>query len=515
MRLLRVLVGVLLLLIAVPTLLLGTAAWYATQHRGADGVFHAGLQQVHQPGYALVVPDVDALLRRDAPFSRAGRTTLTITASGDRQLFVGLAAPADVVAVLGSAGYTRLDQVRLGMGPLEVVSTAVGGGAEPPAVLPPMQPIWLAAGTGRLSLDPSSWRGRVVALVVTSADGRQVGDVRLAAALNPHWLNPTAWGLLGIGSILLLLGIAALAWPIRPQPSVYVLGLASADGPAPDAARAAGEAAARGPQAVLIHQRSPADPAGGGPASALVGTPLSGSADDVRATTGSAGDSVAVEGSAAATRDAEQAAQPRGEHTPDPAERVPGSGQAAHGSGQAAPGDVADGTYPESFGDRSRLVVPPRLRVRALDAVPANLPYAGRRPPEGYANSDGAVPDLPAVDAPDRPSGYTSRITTAPPEATRTGTSASGAGRIETAPGTSRIETAASGAGVREVPDASAGSLAAQPGERGTSRPPSWPVDDRVRVTARAITVAAEDALEVPTAEYPSVAAPVRLTLRR
>lgn len=222
MRVLRVLVGVLLLMIAVPTLLVGAGAWYAMQHRDSNGDFRASLQTMARPGFAVVVPDLDALLRRDAPFTRAGRTGLTVSAHGNRQLFLGLAAPADVASVLGAAGYTRIDQVRLGRGPLSVRSTALPGTGRP-VVPPPMQAIWERAGTNELSLDPSMWRGESVALVVAAADGEPLGDLTIVATLDPLWLNSTTWGLLILGPVLLLLGFAVLAWPTRPRPVLYVL----------------------------------------------------------------------------------------------------------------------------------------------------------------------------------------------------------------------------------------------------------------------------------------------------
>ncbi|MBB5870122.1 hypothetical protein F4553_003501 [Allocatelliglobosispora scoriae] len=222
MRVLRVLVGVLLLLIAVPTLILGAGGWYAMEHRDSEGEFRASLQAIASPGYAVVVPDLDALLRRDAPFVRAGRTRLTVSAPGDRQLFVGVAAPADVAEVLGGAGYTRIDQVRLGRGPLELHATALAGTGRPQAPVS-MQGIWKSAGSNMLRLDPASWRGKIVALVVTAADGEPLGDITLVAALDPKWLGSATWGLLVVGPLLLLLGFAVLAWPPRARPVLYVL----------------------------------------------------------------------------------------------------------------------------------------------------------------------------------------------------------------------------------------------------------------------------------------------------
>jgi len=80
MRVLRVLLGVVAILVALPLLLGGVVLWAAMQHRADDGSFTAPLAPVHAAGYAVVVPDVDALLRREAPFVRGGQTTLRFTA---------------------------------------------------------------------------------------------------------------------------------------------------------------------------------------------------------------------------------------------------------------------------------------------------------------------------------------------------------------------------------------------------------------------------------------------------
>src|SRR2546430_3207017 len=92
MRLVRLVLGTLLVLVALPMVLAGTALWVAMQHRDADGRFSAGLDRVRTDGYAVVVPDVDALLRRGAPFGRRGPTTPR--ASGGRPPFLRLAPSA-------------------------------------------------------------------------------------------------------------------------------------------------------------------------------------------------------------------------------------------------------------------------------------------------------------------------------------------------------------------------------------------------------------------------------------
>src|SRR3954469_10226234 len=80
MRVLRTILGMLLLTIGLPALLAGAALWTALQHRDQGGAFSGELQRLSTPGYAFVVDDVDGLLRRDAPFTRIGDTQLRLTA---------------------------------------------------------------------------------------------------------------------------------------------------------------------------------------------------------------------------------------------------------------------------------------------------------------------------------------------------------------------------------------------------------------------------------------------------
>ena len=66
MRVLRTILGMLLLTIGLPSLLAGTALWAAMQHRDQGGAFGGELQRLSTPGYAFVIRDVsdrDGLVR--------------------------------------------------------------------------------------------------------------------------------------------------------------------------------------------------------------------------------------------------------------------------------------------------------------------------------------------------------------------------------------------------------------------------------------------------------------------
>src|SRR5690242_15395852 len=102
MRVLRTILGLLLLTIGLPALLVGAGFWAAMQHRDAGGAFTGALQNIVTPGYAVVVDDADALLSADAPFARGAGTRLRLTAqTPDGPAFVGIAPAADVARYLG------------------------------------------------------------------------------------------------------------------------------------------------------------------------------------------------------------------------------------------------------------------------------------------------------------------------------------------------------------------------------------------------------------------------------
>ncbi|MGI5245192.1 hypothetical protein [Dactylosporangium sp. CA-139066] len=282
-RLVRAGVGALLLLIAVPLALAGGGLLLAMEHRAADDTFTARLERVRADGIAVVVPDVDALLRADAPFARGGQTTLSLSAVGaGGPLFIGLGEERDVQRYLEGAAQSRLTRVRLARGPLPVELTTATARREHPMVLPPAPPVpgvpapgvpapgdpalgdpapgdpaavpapadgqvpadaqpadgpgapatakpgeqkfWLArserhAGAAELTWSPSALRGRHLSLVIMRADAAPGVDAALTARLDPAWLGPTTGGLLMLGSALFFLALVTIAWPQGRRPA--------------------------------------------------------------------------------------------------------------------------------------------------------------------------------------------------------------------------------------------------------------------------------------------------------
>lgn len=231
-RVVRAVAGALLVLVSYPLVLAGGGLWLAAQHRGADGAYTADTQLMHAEGYALVVPDVDALLRTDAPFARGGRTDLSLTAAGPGgPLFIGLAPYAAAQTYLAGVASTRIDRVRPARGPWPVDTTATFGPKSPEG-LPSAQPFWVAtstslAGAGAvgdaLTWAPTVARGQRLTLVIMNADTSATVDVRLTVALRPNWLVPMIRGLLIFSGMLLMVGFALLVWSGSARKIVYVL----------------------------------------------------------------------------------------------------------------------------------------------------------------------------------------------------------------------------------------------------------------------------------------------------
>lgn len=223
-RVVRAVVGSVLLLIGVPLLLAGGALWLAMQHRDADGAYRAPLVEINTSGHAVVASDVDALLRRDVPLARGGRTALRVNAqTGAGPAFVGLAPASDVAAYLADVPYAQVREVRLARGPLPVALTPVEGAGQP-AGPPHEQPFWLAAsGAGTVEWVPAELRDRQLALVVMARDGTAPLTVDLVAEVRPQWLGTTTFGALVLGAILVLAAVGTLAWPARPREIVYVV----------------------------------------------------------------------------------------------------------------------------------------------------------------------------------------------------------------------------------------------------------------------------------------------------
>jgi hypothetical protein len=223
MRVLRTILGMLLLTIGLPALLVGAGFWAAMQHRDAGGAFSGALQDVSTPGYAVVVDDLDALLHEDAPFARVGDTRLRLTAyTPDGPAFVGIAPAVDVRAYLDGVSRQAISKVDLGTGALPVASDRIAGTRVPPS-LPSQETFWSRSGNGQVDWSPAELRGHDYSLVIMN-QGAQAGlQVQSTAELRPGWLNSFTWALLLLGSLVVMVAMIVLAWPGRRREVIYVV----------------------------------------------------------------------------------------------------------------------------------------------------------------------------------------------------------------------------------------------------------------------------------------------------
>ncbi|MBG0563026.1 hypothetical protein [Actinoplanes aureus] len=223
MRVFRTILGMLLLTIGLPALLAGGGLWALMQHRDPGGAFSGQIRQLAVPGYALVVPDVDRLLRDDAPFTRVGATRLRLSAvTLNGPAFVGLAPARDIERYLAGVPHTRVNAVDIGTGALPLTVGRVDGRTRP-AGMPGRQPFWTTAGQGQLSWTPGELTGGPYSLVVMNPAAQPINKVASAAEVWPSWLNSSTWGLLTLGTLLVMASVTVLAWPGRRREVVYVV----------------------------------------------------------------------------------------------------------------------------------------------------------------------------------------------------------------------------------------------------------------------------------------------------
>lgn len=225
MRFARALAGMLLLVIGIAALVAGGALWVVARYADPDGDFHARFEPVRTTGHAVVVTDVAGLLRRDAPFVRAGSNRLRLSArTADGPAFLGLAPTAEVRRWLGDAPYATVGRVAVTRGALPVRLDPVDGTA--PAA-PPAGPIgrafWVREGIGVLEWDPAEFDDRSLSLVLMRPDGRADVSVDVRADLRAAWLTPARWALPPAGVLLAGLAVLLLGRPPRPREVVFVV----------------------------------------------------------------------------------------------------------------------------------------------------------------------------------------------------------------------------------------------------------------------------------------------------
>ncbi|WP_174535338.1 hypothetical protein [Micromonospora chalcea] len=222
MRFARTIAGMVLLALGVPVLLAGAGLWLAARHADPDGGFGARFEPVRTSARAVLVTDVDALLRTDLPVARTGQTRLHLTARDDHgPVFLGLAPADQVRRWLADVPHTTVRRVAVTRGPLPVdldPATAGDGVAVPLA-----QPFWVREGIGSLEWSPAELSDRSLSLVVMRVDGADGLDLRMRGELRAGWFPGLEWALLTGGTLLVVLAVVVLLRPLRPREVVFVV----------------------------------------------------------------------------------------------------------------------------------------------------------------------------------------------------------------------------------------------------------------------------------------------------
>jgi hypothetical protein len=229
MRVVRTLLGILLVSLAVLGFVAGGVLWIILGHQGGSGGFGATTSGLSTGGYALVAPDVDTLLTRHAPFVRSGHSTLHVTASTSAgPAFIGLAPLPAVQAYLGPVGYGQITGVHVGLGglPVSVSQVAAVAGTHVSAIpggAPGTQGFWTVPGAGSLTWTPSEYRGQPLALVIMRPDAAAGVAASARVEMRLPWLSGTMYAAFSVGTAAALCAAAILLWPMRRRDAVYVV----------------------------------------------------------------------------------------------------------------------------------------------------------------------------------------------------------------------------------------------------------------------------------------------------
>jgi hypothetical protein len=224
-RVLAVVFGVLLLVPALGLLVGGGVLLWADQTRRTDGYVFSDTDAFTTKGFAVVSQRVDLATGADwVPLSAAlGTARAEVTAADPgKAIFVGVAPLAEGSAYLDNVGRS----VVADLGTTANDEVFVPGGA--PSGPPGDQNFWVAkasgTGTQQLNWEPSGGDWLFVAMNADGSAGVTI-DARVGATVPA--LGGIAWGVLGTGLFLALIGTLLLVLALRrPRP-----GRAYSDGP--------------------------------------------------------------------------------------------------------------------------------------------------------------------------------------------------------------------------------------------------------------------------------------------
>jgi hypothetical protein len=229
-RVVALVIGILLLLPAIGLLVGGgTLLWVDRTHR-TGGYLMSGGGSFTSTGFALTSEQISLSTGTSwVPLSTALGTTRVqvIGANPDKAVFVGIAPVASGNSYLGAVRRTVVKDIGSPYGASAQVSVAGGAPAGPPGD----QTFWVAQATGtgpqQLTWSPSEgdWM-----LVVMNADGSAGVAVQARIGATTPGLTGIAWGLIGGGLFLAVVGVLLIVLasrrpgrpagpPVGPAPS--------------------------------------------------------------------------------------------------------------------------------------------------------------------------------------------------------------------------------------------------------------------------------------------------------
>jgi hypothetical protein len=181
---------------------------------GADGRFTTPATRAVAEGYALIIDGV--YIRGDLPQEGTFSTTVRLTVSSDQPVFVGIARRTDVARYLQGV---PVDHVVQANWPGGVRTEPVQGDARPDAI-PGRRGFWVASdeGDGERTLEWTVADGDWT-IVVMNADGSRDVDVQGSLAIGLPILGPVAIGVLLLGILLLVAGVALTVSGVKTDPA--------------------------------------------------------------------------------------------------------------------------------------------------------------------------------------------------------------------------------------------------------------------------------------------------------
>ena len=196
----------------------GTVLWANASQRDDGGFFTSSTSSFASPGFAVSSGRLGLVTGLPDRLSSPGDIVTFKSEGGSmngKPLFIGIAPASDVTAYLSGVAHDEVVDVHMDgwKGRLSKDYRTSPGG--PPAGPPAAQPFWTAKTTGTtVSL---AWPARegTWSIVVMNVDASAGVAADLSLGIKVNFLGWVALGLLTVGSVLLLVGVALMFFGFR------------------------------------------------------------------------------------------------------------------------------------------------------------------------------------------------------------------------------------------------------------------------------------------------------------